>query len=147
MSGVNKLMKLFFFGVALTACAEKSQYYRSECIVRVNVDWTTSNGDKNQLLQQIFDVYPNAPELRFNRAPPSSAVQGDMDQFLYFQYKYDCEKRISNTKSLLEYVRENVKGLPEMEVDTGDFHPGSDTIRASGKWWIDGDASPFSDQK
>lgn len=143
MSGVNKLIAIIFSGVALSACAEDPQYHRTECIVRVNIDWTTTDGDKDQLIQEILDVYLKAPKLGFNEIPPSAAVQGDMDQFLYFQHKYDCEDRISNTEQLLEYIQGNVQGLPEMEVDRGTFQPAADTIRTSGRWWIDSEASPF----
>ena len=81
----------------------------------------------------------------FNEIPPSSAVQGDKDQFLFFQYNRDCENRVSNTEKLLEYVHRTVQGSPDMEVDKGTFQPGVDTIRVSGKSWIDSDPSPFGD--
>ena len=131
--------------MTLAACANEPQYYRTECIVRVNIDWSTTNGDKRQLINQISDAFAKAPKMGFNEIPPSSAVQGDMHQFLFFQHKRDCENRVSNTEELLKYVHRTVQGSPHMEVDKGMFQPGVNTIRVSGKWWIDSDPSPFGD--
>lgn len=147
MSGVNKLIAFIFLGLALAACADEPQYQRAECIVRVNIDWSTTYGDKQPLIQQILDAYPKAPKMGFNETPPSSTVQGDMEQFLFFQHHRDCENRVSNTEDLLAYVQRTVPGSPDMDVDKGTFQPGVNTIRISGKWWIDSDPSPFDDRK
>lgn len=145
MSGVNRSLAFIFLGLMLAACADEPQYHRADWIVRVNIDWSTTNGDKRQLINHIADAFAKAPKMGFNEIPPSSAVQGDKDQFLFFQYNRDCENRVSNTEKLLEYVHRTVQGSPDMEVDKGTFQPGVDTIRVSGKSWIDSDPSPFGD--
>ena len=39
----------------------------------------------------------------------------------------------------LSYVRANITDLPSLEVDSGSFEPGVDTIRTS-PWWKDRDS-------
>jgi hypothetical protein len=135
----NNLILLFLlFSLGLAACAKEAKYTREECIVRVNIDWSNTPSDnKENLIRTITDAIRKAPDMGFNKVPANSAIQGDNREFIYYQYKDDCENRLENTKKLLVYIRKNTSGLPPLDVDLGHFKPSVDTIRASGPWWKD----------
>ncbi|MCU5783434.1 hypothetical protein MA04_02734 [Alcanivorax balearicus MACL04] len=129
---------IFFLLFGTIACAEGAKYTREECIVRINIDWgDASLNSKEATIRTITDAIRKAPDMGFNKTPASSAIQGNAREFIYYQYKDDCENRIENTKKLLRYVRDNITDLPPLEVDSGSFRPGVDTIRSSGPWWKD----------
>lgn len=135
----NRLLILLLL-LGPTACAEEAKYIREECIVRINIDWSnTPSTNKEDLIGAITDAIRKAPNMGFNKVPASSAIQGSNREFIYYQYKDDCENRLENTEKLLIYISKNVTGLPPLEVDSGQFKPGVDTIRSSGPWWKDRD--------
>jgi len=124
------------FIILLTSCYEETKYTREQCIVRINIDWSnTQLNNKEYMIEEITDTIRKAPNMGFNKIPASSAIQGNDREFIYYQYKYDCENRIENTEKLLRYVQENVANLPPMEVDSRNFKPSVGTIRSSGPWW------------
>ena len=129
---------IFFLLFGLIACADKAKYTREECIARINIDWgDIPSNSKETTIRAITDAIRKAPDMGFNKIPASSAIQGSAREFIYYQYKSDCENRVENTEKLLSYVRVNITGLPSLEVDAGSFKPGVDTIRSSGPWWKD----------
>lgn len=110
-------MKHFLLNLAialsLAACSDKPKYSREECIVRVNIDWSsTSSSEKENQIRRITDATRNAPDLGCNEVPASSAIQGESREFIYYQYKHDCENRLENTRQLLRYVQRQTNGLP-----------------------------------
>ena len=136
-------MKLFtacvlFVTVSVSACADLPRYKRSDCIVRINVEWPSGMNEetKEDSIRSIADAVRKAPDLGFNRIQPSSAIQGDKRQFVYYQFKDDCEHRIENAETLLSHVRRELGNQPSLTVDPGSFEPGVDTIRSSGPWWL-----------
>lgn len=128
----------FFLLFGSIACTDEGQYARAECIVRINIDWSdTPLNIREAKIRVITNTIRTAPDMGFNKIPASSAIQGDAREFIYYQYKDDCENRIENSEKLLSYVRANITDLPSLEVDSGSFEPGVDTIRSSGPWWKD----------
>ncbi len=134
------IISLWLF--SLIACAEDVKYTREECIVRINIDWSGMvSDDKESSIRRVTDAIRKAPDMGFNKIPASSAIQGSDRQFIYYQYKNGCDRRIENTEKLLDYVRKNIADLPSMKVDLGHFKPGVHTIRSSGPWWKDREES------
>lgn len=124
--------------ISQVACSNEPLYSRDDCIARVNIDWSrTFPDDKERMINQIMDAIRKAPDMGFNKTPPSSAVQGDARQFIYYQYEKDCANRLENTEKLLHYVRESLDNHPPLKADSGSYSPGTDTIRVSGPWWKD----------
>ena len=143
MSVVNPYKSIiysFLLFFLLYGCSQGPKYYREDCIVRINFDWTgMTPGEKYAALNSFAKIYPKAPKKSYNEIPPSSAVQGENDEYLYLQYKFDCENRIPNTEDLVAYVKTQIASSPNIEVDTGRFKPSIDTILSSGSNWIDSD--------
>lgn len=125
--------------LSVSACGDLPKYKRSDCIVRINIEWRNDINEeaKEHTIRSITDVIRTAPDLGFNRSPPSSAIQGNERQFIYYQFKDDCENRLENARLLLSHVRRMLENPPPLEVDSRSFLPGLDTIRSSGPWWID----------
>jgi hypothetical protein len=137
----NRWLVIFSFLFVLSTCADDApKYTRAECIVRVNIDWsgTPANG-KETLINWITDQIGYVPDMGFNRIQPGFSIKGKNRQFIYYQHKYDCENRHQNMTKLLDYVRgrRTELSLPQMEVDSGSFQPGPETMRSSGPWWVD----------
>ncbi|EKE81447.1 hypothetical protein [Idiomarina xiamenensis] len=127
-----------FFLIGLNSCGTDARYTRSECIVRVNIDWTgTPLGKKEELIESITKAIRNAPNMGSNKVPMDFTIQGQSREYIYYQYSTDCENRFENTEALLEFARERVKSPPYLSVDKNNYEPGSDTIRVSGPSWID----------
>lgn len=131
------LILLFIW--SLSACAESSKYSRAQCIVRMNIEWgDISPNDKEEMIRLIADSIRKASDMGFGSDPGGSTIQGESREFIYYQYRDDCENRISNMEQLLSHVREAAsESLPTMSVDPRSFEPGVDTIRSSGSWWKD----------
>lgn len=135
---IRSILVIFSLLFSLVSCAEEAKYTREECIVRINIDWADFSEDrKESMIRAITNAIRTAPDMGFNRIQASSAIQGSAREFIYYQYKYDCERKIINTKKILSYVRDSVEGLPELDVDPRSFKPNVDTIRSSGPWWKD----------
>ena len=126
--------------ISLASCAQetKPEYMREQCIVRINIKWENFTGERNLMLESIMDAIKAAPDMGFNRIPPSSAVQGDRRQYIYYQFKFDCENKINNAKKLVKEVEKSIGINKLINVDANSYKPGPDTIRVTGKWWVDG---------
>lgn len=130
---------IVLFTWSLSACAEGPKYSREQCIVRMNIEWgNISPNDKEKMIRLITDSIRKASDMGFARDPGGSTIQGENREFIYYQYRDDCENRISNMERLLSRVREATsESLPMMSVDPRSFEPSVDTIRSSGPWWKD----------
>ena len=140
------MIKLFLLGIILLfgmqACADSPQYTREQCIVRVNIDWREISPDeKESSIRLITKLINEAPLMGYGVDPGGSTIQGENREFIFYQYRSDCEARHSNMERTLTYVRANANldALPLLSVDPRKFKPGVNTIRSSGKWWSDQD--------
>lgn len=138
-----KLILLLFTSLwMLFACVNEPKYTRDQCIVRVNIEWKEISADeKERMIRLIANTIKKASDMGIAKDPGGSAIKGENRQFIYYQYRDDCENRISNMEQMLSHVREMISepSLPSMFVDPGSFEPGVDTIRSSGSWWKDGE--------
>lgn len=143
MNAANLVKSIFYpflLLVSLAACSQEPKYYREQCIVRINFDWGTMPvNTRYDVMNQFAKVFPIAPKKSYNQLAPSSAWQGDNDEYLYIQHTAECENRLANTEDLLVHVRNNLDLVPKMEVDSGTFKPSISTIKVSGSEWIDSD--------
>ncbi|MEH6708992.1 MAG: hypothetical protein V7667_13580 [Alloalcanivorax venustensis] len=125
---------LLFIAMIALVNAEESKPARSDCIFRVDLDWSGFSGNKQDALTALVKSVVQAPSMGFNQVPPSVAVQGADQQYLYFQLTDDCgAQRLDSAKKLLSHVHRG--GLPAFTLNTAPFSPGKDTIQVTGPWW------------
>ena len=125
---------LLFIAMAPLANAAESKPARSDCIFRIDLDWTEFSGDKQEALKALVKSVVQAPSMGFDQVPPSVAVQGADQQHLYFKLTDGCgTQRLDNAKKLLSHVHRD--GLPAFTLNTAPFSPGKDTIQVTGPWW------------
>ncbi|MFP1681575.1 hypothetical protein ACLD0W_03635 [Alloalcanivorax sp. C16-1] len=125
---------LLLITIASLAHAMENKPARSDCIFRVDLDWSGFRGDKQDALKALVKSVAQAPDMGFNRVPPSAAVQGNDQQYLYFQLTDGCgPQRLDSAKKLLAHVDRD--GLPPFTLNTASFSPGVDTIQLQGQWW------------
>ncbi len=102
---------LLFITIAPLAHATETKPARSDCIFRVDLDWSEFAGNKQDALKTLVKSVAQTPDMGFNQVPPSAAVQGDDQQYLYFQLTDGCgPQRLDSAKKLLVHVDRD--GLP-----------------------------------
>lgn len=131
---VRTFALLLFITIAALAHATETKPARSDCIFRVDLDWSEFSGDKQDALKTLVKSVVQAPSMGFNQVPPSVAVQGADQQYLYFQLTDGCgTQRLDSAKKLLSNVDRD--GLPPFRLNTASFSPGPATIQVKGAWW------------
>lgn len=130
---------IFTIVITMISCGvdHEGKYTREQCIFRVNIKWDKYEGDKEMAIRRVMDNFRAAPDMGFNKVPPSAAVQGKNRQYIYYQLTDGCENRIENARKLLSFVLTSREKMPALELDSGSFSPGVDTIRVTGEWWRD----------
>lgn len=125
---------LLFMAMTSLTHAVGNKPARSDCIFRVDLDWSEFTGNKQGALKTLITSVVQAPDMGFNQVPPSAAVQGNDQQYLYFQLTDGCgPQRLDSAKKLLSHVTPD--GLPAFSLNTASFSPGLDTIHVQGPWW------------
>ena len=125
---------LLFIAMIALVNAEESKPARSDCIFRVDLDWSGFRGDKQDALKALLKSVAQAPDMGFNQFPPSATIQGNDQQYLYFQLTDGCgPQRLDSAKKLLSHVER--ESLPPFRLNTASFYPGLDTIQVQGPWW------------
>ncbi|MEO1901461.1 MAG: hypothetical protein ABGX87_06890 [Alcanivorax sp.] len=125
---------LLLITIASLAHAVETKPARSDCIFRVDLDWSEFSGDKEDALRTLLKSVVQAPDMGFNQVPPSATIQGNDQQYLYFQLTDGCgPQRLDSAKKLLSHVER--ESLPPFRLDTTSFSPGLDTIQVQGPWW------------
>ena len=131
---VRTFALLLFITIAPLAHATETKPARSDCIFRVDLDWSEFSGNKQDALKTLITSVGQAPGMGFNQVPPSAAVQGNDQQYLYFQLTDGCgAQRLDSAKKLLAHV--DREGLPPFTLNTASFSPGLETIQVQGPWW------------
>lgn len=80
-------MKLFrIVLIALIANASYgADFYREECISRVEFIWNkVPDYDKENLIRKISKNILMAPNMGFNKIPPSVAIQGHNREYIFY---------------------------------------------------------------
>ncbi|MBL7252173.1 hypothetical protein [Alloalcanivorax marinus] len=125
---------LLFITIAPLAHATETKPARSDCIFRVDLDWSEFAGNKQDALKTLITSVGQAPDMGFNQVPPSATIQGNDQQYLYFQLTDGCgAQRLDSAKKLLSHVER--ESLPPFRLNTASFSPGLDTIHVQGPWW------------
>tara|TARA_A100001391_G_scaffold146973_1_gene104429 strand:+ start:513 stop:914 length:402 start_codon:yes stop_codon:yes gene_type:complete len=126
---------VFFIFFVLFGQAEAEKPCRKECIFRVDLDWTGFKGNKQDALKAFVGSVVGARNMGFNEVPPSASIQGDKQQYIFFQLTDGCgKKRIDNARRLLDQLGESSL-LPSYKINKQKFHPGVETIDVEGRWW------------
>ena len=125
---------LLFMAMTSLAHAVENKPARSDCIFRVDLDWSGFRADKQDALKTLLKSVAQAPDMGFNQVPPSATIQGNDQQYLYFQLTDGCgPQRLDSAKKLLSHVER--ESLPPFRLNTTSFSPGRDTIHVQGPWW------------
>ncbi|WP_445009866.1 hypothetical protein [Vreelandella stevensii] len=143
----NVLTKALLLIVASTllGCSKKEdKYYRVDCIVRINIDWSGYSTERRLAVQN--HVFPETAHayhetLGFESPVPSpgGGIRGEQREFYYLQFKGLCDRRYEFAENIIDYFKVNFDDVPPMAVDPGTFEPSRDTIESYGPWWVDGE--------
>jgi len=127
------LLSLSIFG-----CADDIAPSRSECITRIEFKWSEQSAeDKATIISNFNDEFVRhyVTKVHKNAIPPSSAIQGDNQQYIYLQYTEECGSKVDTSKFLVNEVREVISDLPQILFTEETFEPGLKTILVSGPYW------------
>lgn len=144
---INVLNKapLILTAIALLGCGqEEDKYYRADCIVRINIDWSGYSSERRrqvheEVLFETANVYHKILGFDSPVPGPGGSLRGEDNEFAYLQFAGMCDKRYEFAERIITYFEDNFDDVPPMEVDPGTFEPGRDTIESYGPWWIDGE--------
>lgn len=136
----NLMIFMLVMSAFVSSCSQSTStlYSRKECIIRMNIDWQKYGGDREIMLERITRSARTARDMGFNKIPAGSSIQGDERQYIYYQFKFDCENRINNGKKLILEIEKSIGIKNLITVDPRSFEPSANTIRNTGKWWKDG---------
>lgn len=141
---LNKAAIILLAFTLLGCGQEEEKYYRADCIVRINIDW--SGYDIERRIRVQNDVFMEAAfayhqTLGFDSpvSGPNASFKGEQREYYYLQFKGMCDRRYEFGENIITYFEDNFDDVPPMEVDTGRFEPGRDTIESWGPSWIDGE--------
>ncbi|GGW47561.1 MULTISPECIES: hypothetical protein [Vreelandella] len=140
----NKAL-LFLSALALLGCnQEEDKYYRADCIVRINIDWSGYDTERrlaiqNRVLPEAALAYHETLGFDSPVSGPSSSIKGEEREYYYLQFSGLCDRRYEFSENIIAYFAENFDDVPPLEVDPGTFKPGRDTIEVYGDSWIDGE--------
>ncbi|MGS2744594.1 hypothetical protein ACU6TU_13520 [Halomonas sp. LS-001] len=140
---LNKALIIMAAFTLLGCGQEEEKYYRADCIVRINIDW--SGYDVERRIRVQNDVFMEAAyayhkTLGFSSPipGPSSSFKGKGRKFYYLQFAGMCDQRYEFAENIITYFEEHFNDVPPMEVDPERFEPGRNTITVHGDSWIDG---------
>lgn len=143
-SNVLSKAPLILFIIALFGCSqEEERYYRADCIVRINIDWSGYDADRrlkiqNRVLPEAAFAYHKTLGFNSPVSGPSASIKGEGSEYYYLQFAGMCDQRYEFAKNIITYFEDNFDDVPPMEVDPGRFEPGRNTITVHGDSWIDG---------
>ncbi len=121
-------------------CTDNIAPSRSECITRIELKWSEQSAeDRAKIISNFGDEFTRqyVKNNHKNAIPPSSAIQGDKQQYIYLQYTQGCNNKVDTSKLLVNQVREVVSDLPQIVFTEKAFEPDINTILVSGKYWRD----------
>ncbi|MDQ7727219.1 hypothetical protein [Halomonas sp. SpR8] len=141
---LNKAPLLLAALVLLGCSQEEDKYYRADCIVRINIDWSGYYMERrlavqNRVLPEAARAYHETLGFDSPVAGPSGSVKGEGREYYYLQFSGMCDRRYEFAENIITYFEDNFDDVPPMEVDPGRFEPGRDTIEVYGDSWIDGE--------
>lgn len=126
--------------IIVFGCADDIDPSRSECITRIEFKWSKQSAeDKAKIIANFGDEFTkqHLKNNHKNAIPPSSAIQGDKQQYIYLQYTQECDDKVDRSKLIVNEVREVISDLPEILFTEETFEPRRNTILVSGPYWRD----------
>lgn len=134
---MNKLI-ILLFGLLLFGCKNQEQPTASDCITRIEFLWgNESERDKTGIISGFMDSFVShyISVYGTNSPPPSSAVQGLNQEFIYLQYAANCNNKVEITKLITDKVVLDSEAVPVIAFSNSNFKPGYDTIFVDGPYW------------
>lgn len=128
--------------MAVSACESSSEERlpsRSECIVRINLQWPKvyNTLKRESIISNIgeaigFSAAQGGPDMTIQAAFPRKRRD-----ILYVQFSKDCQHRIEHAHALAAYLKKTVPDVPAMQVSKKVIKPSDDTINVWGSQWRD----------
>lgn len=126
----------------LASCTE-SKPLRSDCIVKVELNWEGNSVDFNYNKSAVISHIVNMSDVEAKLPIAGMQVQDNKD--IYYIFHQECNKRFSHIEGLYEHYTHYYPNFPQFEISAQRIEPSISTILVFGDYWRDGNnGHPFN---